>query len=325
MFVSTKPGRGNSVSKKMLMNDFCSIRKKTRNPKMTGGIFAILDDIAMLMDDVAVMSKLAAKKTAGILGDDLAVNAEKATGFRASRELPVLWAITKGSFVNKLIILPLAFLLSAYASWLIVPILLLGGAYLSYEGVEKIYHLFTAESHAEPVVKKTSNEAEILSVEKAKIRSAVRTDFILSIEIIMIALGIVMAEPLMLQVIVVSLISLLATVGVYGIVALLVRMDDIGYSFIEQAQKLRGKLRPMLEWTGSTLVASLPLVIRALGIIGTIAMLLVGGGMFTHNISRLHHVLVFLPSLLADMMVGLTVGAMLLGIMLLAKKVVKQV
>lgn len=292
---------------------------------MTGGIFAILDDIAILMDDVAVMSKLAAKKTAGILGDDLAVNAEKATGFRASRELPVLWAITKGSFVNKLIILPLAFLLSAYASWLIVPILLLGGAYLSYEGVEKIYHLFTAESHAEPVVKKTSNEAEILSVEKAKIRSAVRTDFILSIEIIMIALGIVMAEPLMLQVIVVSLISILATVGVYGIVALLVRMDDIGYSFIEYAQKLRGMLRSMLELTGSTLVASLPLVIRALGIIGTIAMLLVGGGMFTHNISRLHHALVFLPTLLADMLIGLLVGGVLLGLQQLAKKVVKQV
>ena len=291
---------------------------------MTGGIFAILDDIALLMDDVAVMSKLAAKKTAGILGDDLAVNAEKATGFRASRELPVLWAITKGSFINKLIILPVAFLLSAYASWLIVPILLLGGAYLSYEGIEKIYHLFTAESHAEPVVKKTSNEAEILRVEKTKIRSAVRTDFILSIEIIMIALGIVMAESLLLQIIVVSLISILATVGVYGIVALLVRMDDIGYSFIEHAQHLRGILRSMLEWTGSTLVASLPIVIRGLGIIGTIAMLLVGGGMFTHNISSLHHALVFLPALLADMLIGLLVGGVLLSLQQLAKKVLKQ-
>ncbi len=290
---------------------------------MTGGLFAILDDIAVLMDDVAVMSKLAAKKTAGILGDDLAVNAEKATGFKASRELPVLWAITRGSFVNKLIILPLAFLLSAYAPWLIVPILLLGGAYLSYEGIEKIYHLFAAESHAEPVVKKTSNEAEILRVEKTKIRSAVRTDFILSVEIIMIALGIVMAEPLMLQVMVVSFISILATVGVYGIVALLVRMDDIGYSFIEHAQNLRGMLKPMLEWIGSTLVASLPIVIRALGIIGTIAMLLVGGGMFTHNISSLHHALVFLPSLLADLLIGILVGAVLLSIMQLAKKVVK--
>ena len=291
---------------------------------MTGGIFAILDDIAILMDDVAVMSKLAAKKTAGILGDDLAVNAEKATGFKASRELPVLWAITRGSFVNKLIILPLAFLLSGYAPWLIVPILLLGGAYLSYEGIEKIYHLFAAESHAEPVVKKTSNAAEILRVEKTKIRSAVRTDFILSIEIIMIALGIVMAEPLMLQVMVVSFISILATVGVYGIVALLVRMDDIGYSFIERAQNLRGMLKPMLEWIGSTLVASLPIVIRALGIIGTIAMLLVGGGMFTHNISGLHHALVFLPALLADMLIGILVGVVLLSIMQLAKKVVKQ-
>jgi predicted DNA repair protein MutK len=291
---------------------------------MTGGIFAILDDIAMLMDDVAVMSKLAAKKTAGILGDDLAVNAEKATGFKASRELPVLWSITKGSFINKLIILPLAFLLSAYAPWLIVPVLLLGGAYLSYEGIEKIYHLFTGEAHAKPVAEKTSDEAQILRAEKTKIKSAVRTDFILSIEIIMIALGIVMEEPLMLQVMVVSLISILATVGVYGIVALLVRMDDVGYSFIERARKLPGILKPMLEWTGSALVASLPGVIRALGIIGTIAMLLVGGGMFTHNISILHHAVVALPSLLADLLVGMAVGGVLLSIGLLAKKVVKE-
>lgn len=308
----------------MLINDFGFVRRNPREPTMTGGIFAVLDDIAILMDDVAVMSKLAAKKTAGILGDDLAVNAEKATGFKASRELPVLWAITKGSFVNKLIILPLAFLLSAYASWLIVPILLMGGAYLSYEGIEKIYHVFAAEKHAEPVAKKTGNKAEILSVEKVKVRSAVRTDFILSIEIIMIALGTVMEKPLMLQVMVVSLISLLATVGVYGIVALLVRMDDIGYSFIEHAQNLRGILRQMMEWTGSTLVASLPIVIRALGIIGTIAMLLVGGGMFTHNISRLHHALAFLPSLIADLLIGLTVGAVLLGLQQLGKKIVKQ-
>ncbi len=323
MFVSIKSEQDRFALLKMLMNDSRFVRKNAREPTMTGGIFAVLDDIAILMDDVAVMSKLAMKKTAGILGDDLAVNAEKATGFRASRELPVLWAITKGSFINKLIILPIAFLLSAYAPWLIVPILLLGGAYLSYEGIEKIYHLFAAETHAEPVAKKTSDEAAILKVEKTKIRSAVRTDFILSIEIIMIALGIVMAEPLMLQVMVVSLISILATVGVYGVVALLVRMDDVGYSFIESAQNLRGVLRAMLEGTGSILVASLPIVIRALAIIGTIAMLLVGGGMFTHNISRLHHALVFLPSLLADLLIGLTVGAVLLSLQLLAKKVVK--
>jgi hypothetical protein len=290
---------------------------------MTGGIFSVLDDIAILMDDVVVMSKLAAKKTAGILGDDLAVNAEKATGFRASRELPVLWSITKGSFVNKLIILPLAFLLSAYASWLIVPIMLLGGAYLSYEGVEKIYHTFVHKSHAKPMPEMASDEAEILRIEKAKIKSAVLTDFILSIEIVIIALGTVMEESLMLQVIVVSLIAILATIGVYGMVALLVRMDDIGYSFIERARQLQGILGQMVEWTGLVLVSSLPRVIRVLGIIGTMAMLLVGGGMFTHNINKLHHAFVFLPSLLADLLIGLAVGGVLLSIQQLAKKIMK--
>ena len=324
MFVSVKLVQDLFAFYNLRMNEVCLIRNNTRKPTMTGGLFAVLDDIAILMDDVAVMSKLAAKKTAGILGDDLAVNAEKATGFRASRELPVLWSITKGSFVNKLIILPLAFLLSAYASWLIVPILLLGGAYLSYEGVEKIYHVLSAESHAKPVAETTGDKAEILRVEKAKIKSAVHTDFILSIEIIMIALGIVMEEPLMLQVIVVSLISILATIGVYGIVALLVRMDDIGYFFIERAQNLNHILKPTLQWTGKILVASLPGVIRGLGIIGTIAMLLVGGGMFTHNIGSLHHALVFLPSLVADMLIGLTVGGVLLGMQQLAKKVMKR-
>ncbi|NNK13860.1 MAG: DUF808 domain-containing protein, partial [Desulfofustis sp.] len=207
---------------------------------MTGGLFAILDDIAMLLDDAAMMSKVAAKKTAGILGDDLAVNAERATGFRASRELPVLWAITKGSFINKVIIVPLALLLSAYASWLIVPILLLGGCYLSYEGVEKIFHYFTHKKHDTPAVKKTADKAALLEKEKTKIKSAVRTDFILSIEIIMIALGTVMDQTLLMRIIVVTLIAILATVGVYGVVALIVRMDDMGFYLIEKAQHLKG-------------------------------------------------------------------------------------
>jgi predicted DNA repair protein MutK len=289
---------------------------------MTGGIFAVLDDIAVLMDDVAIMGKVAAKKTAGILGDDLAVNAEKATGFQAKRELPVLWAITKGSFVNKLIILPLAFLLSAYSPWLIVPILLVGGAYLSYEGMEKVYHLFTRNTHDKPASITVNDNSELLRIEKVKIKSAIQTDFILSIEIIVIALGTMMEQSLLLQVMVVSLIAMMATIGVYGLVALLVRMDDAGYFLIQRAQKMQGRIKKMVAWMGSLLVASLPTIIRALSVIGTVAMLLVGGGMFSHNIHRLHDVLGFMPALIANLLIGVTVGSILLGMHQLVKSVI---
>ena len=283
---------------------------------MTGGIFAVLDDIAVLLDDVAMMSKVAAKKTAGLLGDDLAVNAEKATGFRASRELPVLWAITKGSFLNKIIILPLAFLLSAYASWLIVPVLLLGGAYLSYEGVEKIYHTIVHKPHAKPAATKVVDKGELLKIEASKIKSAVRTDFILSIEIVVIALSTVMSYSFMIQVAVVSIIAVLATVGVYGVVALLVRMDDVGLYMTTRAENLKGWWSKTVGWCGELLIVSLPVVIRILGIIGTIAMLLVGGGMFTHNIPAVHHALEFMPSLLATLLSGLVVGVVILSVQL---------
>lgn len=281
---------------------------------MTGGLFAILDDIATLLDDAAVMSKVAAKKTAGILGDDLAVNAEKATGFRASRELPVLWAITKGSFINKVIILPLALLLSAYASWLIVPVLLIGGCYLSYEGMEKIFHYFTHRNHDESshVYAEEFEADDLVEREKTKIKSAVRTDFILSIEIIMIALGTVMEQPLVLQVIVVCIIALLATVGVYGIVALIVRMDDAGFYLVRKATSMTGVLKKIIGSTGMLLVRSLPLVIRALAVIGTIAMLLVGGGMFTHNLHVLHHLIEVLPAAVMNLLIGAVVGTVLL-------------
>lgn len=288
---------------------------------MTGGLFAVLDDIAVLLDDAAVMSKVAAKKTAGILGDDLAVNAERATGFRASRELPVLWAITKGSFINKVIIVPLALLLSAYASWLIIPILLLGGCYLSYEGVEKIVHYFTHKGHDRGSIEQSVSEKELLQREKAKIKSAVRTDFILSIEIIMIALGTVMEQPLSLQIMVVTLIAILATVGVYGVVALIVRMDDMGLFLITRAEQLKGLLAGILSALGSFLVASLPWVIRALGLIGTIAMLLVGGGMFTHNLHALHHAAEVMPAFFINLLIGGAVGLVLVGAQQLVLKI----
>ena len=202
---------------------------------MASGFFALLDDIAVLLDDVAAMSKIATKKTAGILGDDLAVNAEKASGFASTRELPILWSITKGSFLNKLIILPIAFLLSAFLPSTIIPILLIGGVYLAYEGAEKIHEYFFPHSHnahkSEELVEMT--EEEIIDYEKARIKSAIIVDFILSLEIIIIALSTVVEETLTIQIIVVSIVALLATLGVYGIVALIVRMDDFGYKLIK--------------------------------------------------------------------------------------------
>jgi len=275
---------------------------------MTGGIFAVLDDIAALLDDTAVISKIAAKKTAGILGDDLAVNAERATGFQASRELPVLWAISKGSVVNKLIILPLAFLLSGWAPWAIVP---------SYEGAEKIYHFFFRSSHPErPLAETVSDEKELLKREAAKVKSAIRTDFILSIEIVIVALGTVMEQQLLLQVMVVSVVALLATVGVYGVVALIVRMDDMGFYLIRLGRRLSWSVARLLVLAGSGLVMALPWVIRGLGVVGTIAMLLVGGGMFTHNIHALHLVTGNLPPFLAEFGVALVIGGAALALRL---------
>jgi len=286
---------------------------------MASGIFAVLDDVAMLLDDAAVMSKVAAKKTAALLGDDLAVNAEKATGFHASRELPVLWAITKGSLVNKAIILPVAFLLSAYMPWLIVPILLVGGAYLSFEGAEKVYEWIVPHETEEPAAKESVDPKELVQIEAEKIKAAVRTDFILSIEIVVIALETVIEHSLSVQIMVVSFIALLATVGVYGLVALLVRMDDAGGYLIERAASMAGVVAQAMLFGGKILVASLPKVIRLLSIVGTIAMLLVGGGMFVHNIEAVHHVLDILPGLASELVAGLIVGSILVVIMHMAK------
>ena len=291
---------------------------------MASGIFAILDDITVLLDDAVLMSKVAAKKTAGLLGDDLAVNAEKATGFHASREFPVLWAITKGSFRNKLIILPLAFLLSAFTPWLIVPILLLGGTYLGYEGAEKIYEMFAShEKHEATAAQESIDTEELLKREGSKIKSAVRTDFILSIEIIIVGLGTVMEHSLLMQVLVVSFIAILATIGVYGLVALLVRMDDVGFYLIERSKRLEGFIAQGVNGTGMLLVAALPWIIHLLGFVGTAAMLLVGGGMFVHNIDAVHHTLDFMPTIAAELVSGLVVGAVSLLIVKLMEKVLK--
>ncbi len=272
---------------------------------MASGIFAVLDDIAALMDDVAIMSKVAAKKTAGILGDDLAVNAEKASGFVSSREIPVLWAITKGSFLNKLIILPIAFLLSAYLPWAVTIILLMGGVYLGYEGTEKIYEFFVPHHHAkEKEIKETFTESEILEVEKERIKSAIVTDFILSVEIIIIALGTVVGQPIISQILVVTIIAIVATVGVYGIVALIVRMDEMGYKLIKRSKKEKSFSKTI----GKILVQALPKVIKSLSVIGTIALILVAGGIFVHNFDFFHHYWPAVPSIILEFIVGLLVG-----------------
>ncbi len=278
---------------------------------MAGGIFTVFDDIATLLDDAAAMTKIATKKTAGILGDDLAVNAEKASGFVASRELPVLWAISKGSILNKIIILPIAFLLSAFAPWVIVPILMLGGVYLAFEGTEKIYEYFSPHKEKKLAsLQESFTREEILAHEAKKIKSAILTDFILSIEIIIIALSTVVEQTLFIQIIAVSVVAFLATLGVYGIVALIVRMDDMGYKLIEMA----GETRKIMKKSGELLVQALPKVIKSLTVIGTIAMLLVAGGIFVHNVHQIHDALHFMPSILAELFVGLIVGAIALAV-----------
>jgi predicted DNA repair protein MutK len=252
------------------------------------GLLALLDDITTLLDDVAVFSKVAAKKTAGVLGDDLALNAEQVTGVKADRELPVVWAVAKGSFINKIILVPLALAISAFIPWLVQPLLMLGGAYLCYEGIEKILHVYQhrhddkSKLHADIVKKQSLSDQALLALEKTKVRGAIRTDFVLSSEIIVIALGTVNGQPLLTQAVVVSLIALLVTVGVYALVGLIVRLDDIGLHLIQSKAAL-------VKVIGSGILKSAPWVIRLLSIVGTIAMFLVGGGIVVHGLPALHH------------------------------------
>lgn len=282
---------------------------------MASGIFAILDDIAALMDDVAVTSKIAASKTAGILGDDLAVNAEKATGFLSSREIPVLWAITKGSLINKVIIVPIALLLNVFFPIAIKFILIIGGIYLAYEGVEKIIeYLFHRQKTGHEVV--VENEENNTELEKVKVKSAITTDFILSVEIVIIALGTVLNESLTIQILTVSVVAIFATIGVYGIVALIVRMDDAGYRLIKRSDNQGG-----VSKFGYLLVNSLPIVIKLLAVVGTIALILVSGGIFDHNIDYLHHFLPNVPSMVKQVGYGVVAGLLAVLLMTVGKRV----
>jgi len=287
---------------------------------MASGFFALLDDVAALMDDVAVTTKIATKKTAGILGDDLAVNAEKATGFMSSREIPVLWAITKGSFLNKIIILPIVFLLN----WLYQPainyILIVGAMYLAFEGVEKIIEfLFHRKKEGHEVIEEREADTQTAEeIEKAKVKSAVTTDFILSLEIVIIALGTVLEEshPFITQILVTSLVAIVATVGVYGIVALIVRMDDAGFKLIK---KSNGK--GFASKLGQFLVDALPWVIKSLGVIGTIALIMVAGEIFAHRIEYLHHILPEWNATLKQVVFGLAGGLIGVALFTAGKKV----
>ena len=269
---------------------------------MASGILGLLDDIAVLMDEVATMSKVATKKTIGILADDLAVNAEKASGFVSNRELPVLWKLTKGSIMNKFIILPGIFLLSAFFPAAIVPILICGGIYLSFEGALKVYESILYKDAKKKLNPENMSEKEAAEYESKRIKSAILIDFILSIEIIIITLGIVLDEPLKVQILVVSFVAILATIGVYGIVALLVRIDDAGYSLVASSDS------KFLQGLGKGLVKLLPIIIRVLNVIGTLAMILVGGGIFVHNLDFVHGLVNCIPDLLSEFLVGLVAG-----------------
>lgn len=261
-------------------------------------LLALIDDIATLLDDVTVMTKIAAKKTAGVLGDDLALNAQQVAGIKADRELPVVWAVAVGSLKNKLILIPAALIISALAPWAIIPLLMLGGLYLCFEGAEKLAHRWLHSAtedeahHTELTQALADPHADLAALERDKIQGAVRTDFILSAEIIVITLGSVAAASFLTQVAVLVSIGLLMTVGVYGLVAGIVKLDDAGL-YLSQAKNR------LVQRVGVLLLHVAPLLMRLLAVVGTAAMFLVGGGIITHGIPSLHHEIAILTEMLA--------------------------
>ncbi|MFQ3235689.1 MAG: putative DNA repair protein MutK [Paraglaciecola sp.] len=256
-------------------------------------LLALIDDIATLLDDVAVLSKVAVKKTAGVLGDDLALNAEQVSGVKADRELPVVWAVAKGSFLNKLILVPSALLISAFMPWLIVVLLVMGGLYLCFEGFEKISHKWLhskAERDAQHQAKLAAladPNMDLVALEKDKIKGAIRTDFILSAEIIVIVLGTVREADISTQIMVVTALALAVTVGVYGLVAVIVKLDDAGLYLLRKS--VSGAFKRLKRFVGRGLLILAPLLMKFLAIVGTAAMFLVGGGILVHSIGVIHH------------------------------------
>ncbi len=295
---------------------------------MPSSFFALFDDIATLLDDIAVMSKVAAKKTAGVLGDDLALNAEQVSGIQAKRELPVVWAVAKGSLLNKAILVPAALAISAFAPWAITPLLMLGGTYLCYEGAEKLAHRFLHppeedEQHHTELVKAVADEqVDMVAFEKNKIKGAIRTDFILSAEIIVISLGVVADAGFATQLGVLTAIALIITIGVYGLVGGIVKLDDLGLRLISVGRS------PAVIGLGRGLLAFAPKLMKFLSIAGTAAMFLVGGGILVHGFGALHHWILehtqgslgWLWENLFNAAVGIVAGALVVAVMEGAKR-----
>lgn len=278
-------------------------------------LLTLIDDIALLLDDVAVMTKIAAKKTAGVLGDDLALNAEQVQGLAANRELPVVYAVAKGSLRNKAIVVPAAMLLSVFAPWAIMPLLMIGGAYLCFEGAEKLWHSFhtTAEdkaAHAAELAALLDGKTDMVAYEKEKIKAAVRTDFILSAEIIVITLSVVATKSYAFQATVLIGMSILMTVGVYGLVAGIIKLDDVGLYLQKSANRAK-------QWLGKMLFNTAAPLMKLLSIVGTAAMFMVGGEFLVHGVPTVHHMLEPYPwyvQTLGNSMVGLAVGAGLVAL-----------
>ena len=309
-----------------------------------GSLLALLDDIATILDDVSVMTKVAAKKTAGVLGDDLALNAQQVSGVNAERELPVVWAVAKGSFINKLILVPSALAISYFIPWLITPLLMIGGAYLCFEGFEKIAHKFLHqqedESHSKALAQAVADpKIDMVALEKDKIKGAIRTDFILSAEIIVIALGTVANEVFSKQVTVVSLIALVMTVGVYGLVAGIVKLDDLGLHLM--LKKGKSFYRQLQRKVGERILAFAPYLMRALSVVGTAAMFMVGGTIIGHGVPVLQHfseniaevmrdlpaiggVMATIAPVIVDGIIGLIVGAICVAVYGLVKKLLPK-
>lgn len=302
---------------------------------MASGFFMLLDDIASVLDDVATLTKVAVKKTSGVLGDDLALNAQQVTGVRANRELPIVWAVAKGSAINKLILVPAALLLSIYLPSLIDPLMILGGGFLCYEGVEKLLHKFLhshdedeshTKSHKEAIA---TPEVDIVAAEKSKVAGAIRTDFILSAEIIVISLDVVTESSTMVKFLVLSAIGVLMTIGVYGLVAGIVKLDDLGIYLKKSSQS-------GLQGLGNSILWTAPYLMKFLSVAGTLAMFLVGGGILVHKIHWIHHYVEHLEHALenvsawirspvmiaAEGVVGVLAGAIVVAVLAIGKRIV---
>lgn len=293
---------------------------------MAVGILALLDDISTLLDDVSVLAKVAAQKTSGVLGDDLALNAQQVSGVRADRELPVVWAVAKGSFLNKAILVPAALAISAFAPWAVTVLLMIGGAYLCFEGVEKVAHRLLHsrkeddDHHAEIARANADDSVDLCAFEKQKIKGAVRTDFILSAEIIAITLGTVAEADLLQQVIVLAGIAIAMTIGVYGIVALIVRLDDIGCHLVKKDGATPRAI-------GRGILRAAPLLMKALSVAGTAAMFMVGGGILVHGLPALHPLVEGTHGIVAlgvNVLVGLVAGAIALAAVTLFQRMFRK-